>query len=124
MERATFDDLVRLKLRQEKRREDSIELEVSSLGKTLQFTAPSRDQQLDFVGEVRKSGDISGSYDAYRRLVYDCCPALHNTELHSKLGVVDPYDVVDKLFGPVEVMGLGDRIADAYMSAIADDVKN
>ncbi len=124
MARATFDDLIRLKLRQEQRRESSIDLDIASLGKTLQFIAPSRDQQLDFVSEVRKFGDISGSYDAYRKLVYDCCPALHDTKLHAELGVVDPYDAVDKLFAPVEVMNIGDHIADAYMSAIADDVKN
>ena len=123
MEKATFDDLIRLKLRRDEQREKPIEIEVESLGKTLTFTAPTRDQQLDFIGEVRNGGDINGAYGAYRKLVYDCCPDLHNTKLHADLGVIDPYDVIDTLFTPVEVMAIGDKLADNFMS-VAAEIKN
>ena len=123
MEKATFDDLIRLKLRKDEQKEKPVEILVESLGKNLVFTSPTRDQQLDFIGEVRKAGDINNSYAAYRKLVYDCCPMLHDTKLHEKLGIVDPYDSVDVLFSPVEVMEIGDDIADAFMSA-AKDIKN
>ena len=123
-ERATFDDLIRLKLRREEQRGNSVEIMIESLGKPLLFVAPSRDQQLDFIGTVRKSADFSGSYEAYRCLVYDCCPALHSKELHTEFNVEDPYDIIDKLFGPIEVMHIGDELADRFMMALPDDVKN
>ena len=28
------------------------------------------------------------------QLIYDCCPALQDPELHTALGVTDPYDVI------------------------------
>ncbi len=123
-ERATFEDLIRLKLRREEQREHPVDIMVESLGKSLTFTAPTRDQQLSFIGEVRGAGDINGSYEAYRSLVYDCCPTLHSAKLHTELGVEDPYDVVDKLFGPVEVMNIGDQLAEHFMKALPDTVKN
>ena len=123
MEKATFDDLIRLKLRRDEQREKPIEIEVKSLGKTLVFTAPKNAQQLDFLGEIRKAITIDGGYAAYRKLIYDCCPALHDTKLHGEIGVVDPYDTVDKLFLPVEVMSIGDELTDKSMTAEAE-IKN
>ena len=123
MEKATFDDLIRLKLRREEQREKPIELMVESLGKTLTFTAPTRDQQLDFIGEVHKTGNIENAYAAYKKLVYDCCGVLHDTKLHNEIGAVDPYDTVDILFSPVEVMAIGDKLADEFMS-VAAEIKN
>ena len=122
--KAAFDDLIRLKLRREERQEQPTDIFVKSLGKTMQFIAPTHDQQLDFIAAVRRAGNINGSYDAYRCLVYDCCPMLHDDKLHAELGVVEPYDIIDKLFGPIEVMEIGDTIADMYMASLADDVKN
>lgn len=121
--KATFDDLIRLKLRREERMEQLVDLPVESLGKTLQFKAPTRDEQLDFIEGVRRSGGVNGSYDAYRQLVYSCCPMLHDSELHKELGVTDPCDTVDKLFGPVEVMSIGDKLAEKFM-AMGTDIKN
>lgn len=123
MEKATFDDLIRLKLRREEQREKPIELMVESLGKTLTFTAPTRDQQLDFIGGVRNDGDIGNAYTAYKKLVYDCCGVLHDAKLHNEIGAVDPYDTVDILFSPVEVMAIGDKLADEFMS-VAAEIKN
>lgn len=66
---------------------------------------------------------IEKAYPAYRQLVYDCCPLLHDVNLHSELGVIDPYDAVDKLFTPLEVMEIGDRLAESF-SALESDLKN
>ena len=122
-EKATFDDLIRLKLRREEQREKPIEIPVEALGKTLMFKAPSRDEQLNFIGEVRNGKDIDNVEAAYRKLIYNCCPMLHDAKLQGELGAVDPYDTVKILFSPVEVMDIGDKIADMFMT-IAKDIKN
>lgn len=123
MEKATFDDLIRLKLCRDEQREKPIEIEVESLGKTLVFKAPTRDQQLDFIDGVKRAGNASNAYEVYCKLIYDCCPDLHNIKLHADLGVIDPYDAVDVLFSPIEVMAIGDKIADKFMS-VAAEIKN
>ena len=40
------------------------------------------------------------------QLIYDCCPALQDTELHTALGVTDPYDVIWVLMDVREVNSL------------------
>jgi len=122
IEKATFDDLIRLKLRREEQREKPIEIQVESLGKTLVFKFPSNDQQLDLIADIQKLG-AGNTYEAYRKFVYDCCPMLHDTKLHEELGVVDPYDVMNVLFLPSEVLNIGDEIA-AKTITIREDIKN
>lgn len=124
MEKATFDDIIKLKLRRDKASEKKIDLPIESLGKTLTFVSPEKDVQLDFLNDIRKSDSLSGAYDAYRAFVYACCPMLHSSELQKELDVIDPPDTVDRLFSPVEVYNLGDRLADEFMGAVTDDIKN
>lgn len=124
MEKASFDDIVRLKLRREKANTKTVDIPIASLGKTLTFTSPSKDVQLDFISDVRSGGSLSVAYDAYRAFVYACCPILHDANLQNELGVVDPSDTVDKLFAPMEVYNIGDRLADEFMGPLKDDIKN
>ena len=123
MEKATFDDLIRLKLRRAEQRETPIEIKVESLGKALIFIAPNKDQQLDFISGLRSAGSISNAYEPYRKFVYDCCPALHDPKLHDELGAVDPYDAIDILFPPKEVIDIGDAIADKFLT-VTSEIKN
>ena len=126
MEHALIDDLIRLKLRRDEAAAKPIEINIASLGKAMTFIMPTRDQQLDFIGAIRGSAGgnfIEKAYPAYRQLVYDCCPLLHDVNLHSELEVIDPYDAVDKLFMPLEVMEIGDRLAESF-SALESDLKN
>lgn len=123
MERATFDDILRLKLRREALQTETAEIEIPSLGKTLTFHAPTRDQQLDFIDKARQGGgDIAASYPAYRQLIYDSCEMLHSDAVQEG-NSGDPRDIVDQLFTPVEAMELGDKIADRFMT-VGKDIKN
>lgn len=40
------------------------------------------------------------------QLIYDCCPALQDPEMHTALGVTDPYDVIWVLMDVREVNSL------------------
>ena len=44
------------------------------------------------------------------QLIYECCPALQDPELHKALGVTDPYDTVWTLMQPYEVDQLGGKL--------------
>lgn len=123
MNKVTFDDILKLKLRREEQQSETLDIEIPALGKALEFKSPSCVSQLDFISEVRTAGNIENSYDAYRRLVYDCCPALHNDALHDDLNVKDPYDIIDMLFTPIEVIEIGDRICDRFFK-VTGEIKN
>ena len=123
METATFEDLLRLKLRKEEQSSEAVEFPIASIGKNLRFHAPTSVQQLDFIDAARKSGDISGCYPAYKQLVYDCCDMLHTAELQNQCDCKEPTDIVDKLFTPLELIELGDRLTDRFFR-LGDAVKN
>ena len=116
METATFEDLLKLKLRKEEQSSEAVEFPIASLGKMLRFHAPTSVQQLDFIDAARKSGDISGCYPAYKQLVYDCCDMLHTAELQNQCDCKEPTDIVDKLaaLGEAERQFL-DAVRDIYM---------
>lgn len=123
MERATLDDIIRLKLRNDEQAKDSIDIEIESIGKTMQFKAPTRDQQLDFISAAKSGKDISGSYPAFRQFVYDCCPILHSEEIQNQLAPAEPSEIVDKLFTPLEVIDLGDQLVEKFLK-VGADIKN
>lgn len=123
METATFEDLLKLKLRKEERSSEFLEIPIKPLGKALRFHAPTNDQQLDFIDAVRKSEDFSGCCPAYKQLVYDCCDMLHASELQNQCDCKEPTDIVDKLFTPLELIELGDKLSDRFFR-LGDAVKN
>ena len=62
------------------------------------------------------------------QLIYDCCPALQDPELHTALGVTDPYDVIWALMDVQEVNALA-AVLFTWLGLIAgvedeDPVKN
>ena len=54
------------------------------------------------------------------QLIYDCCPALQDPELHTALGVTDPYDVIWALMDVREVNELAASLF-AWLGLIAGD---
>ena len=54
------------------------------------------------------------------QLIYDCCPALQDTELHTALGVTDPYDVIWALMDVQEVNALA-AVLFTWLGLIAGD---
>lgn len=55
--------------------------------------------------------------------MYDCCDMLHSSELQNQLDCKEPIDIVDKLFTPLELIELGDRLTDRFFR-LGDAVKN
>ena len=54
------------------------------------------------------------------QVIYDCCPALQDPELHKALGVTDPYDTVWALMDVRDVNVLSAAVF-AWLGLIAGD---
>ena len=91
--------------------------------KVIQFKVGG--QLLDFV-KIGHTAQLD-AYEAFlaareqpAQLIYDCCPALQDTELHTALGVTDPYDVIWALMDVREVNELAASLF-AWLGLIAGD---
>ena len=73
-------------------------------GQLLDFVKLGHTAQLDAYEAFLAARDQpSQMLDVGAQLIYDCCPALQDTELHTALGVTDPYDVIWVLMDVREV---------------------
>ena len=79
-------------------------------------------QLLDFVNEafLAARDQPAQMLNIGAQLIYDCCPALQDTELHTALGVTDPYDVIWVLMDVREVNALAASLF-AWLGLIAGD---
>lgn len=111
IKRATFDDLIARKIQKEKDQLRTKEIYVTSIGASLLFKNPSDNDLLDLLDDIG-NGDTAKTVCAYKKLIYQTCPQLQDTKLHEELEVVDPYDIVDKLFDIVEVMSIGEELVE------------
>lgn len=57
------------------------------------------------------------------QVIYDCCPALQDTELHAALGVTDPYDTVWALMDVSEINRLASKLFEWLGLLPADKAK-
>lgn len=74
------------------------------------FVKPGQGEQLaiyEAMSEAAGPGDLLALSTS---LIYDCCPALQDTELHAALGVTDPYDAVRRLLDVREIDVLGGEL--------------
>ena len=71
-------------------------------GEELDFVQPGVDVKLSYA-EALNSGDTAALLRSCANVIYDCCPALQEPELHAALGVTDPYDTVWALMDVAEV---------------------
>lgn len=94
-----------LSARAEKRKADKAKVKQFEVGgQMLDFVKIGHTAQLDaYEAFLEAREKPSQMLDVGAQLIYDCCPALQDTELHTVLGVTDPYDVVWVLMDVREV---------------------
>lgn len=110
--KATFKDLLARKLQKEQDQVKVKDIYVSSMDATLTFTKPSDDQILDVIDLYGDGADTRKVIEAFKPLIYNCCPMLQDTELHKELGVADPFDTVDALFDLADKIEIGEQLMD------------
>lgn len=90
-------------------------------GQLLDFVKIGHTAQLDAYEAFLAARDQpSQMLDVGAQLIYDCCPALQDPELHTALGVTDPYDVIWVLMDVREVNALAAALF-AWLGLIAGD---
>ena len=73
-------------------------------GQLLDFVKIGHTAQLDAYEAFLAARDQPAQMlNIVAQLIYDCCPALQDPELHTALGVTDPYDVIWMLMDVREV---------------------
>ncbi len=126
IKKATFKDLVAKKLQRDEDKFKTKDIYVQSLDSTLTFKKPDDDlilETIDAIGEDRTN--TKSIVEAFKKLIYQCCDMLQDTELHKELEVQDPFDTVSKIFDVMEIMDLGDKLSDfVNINGKIDDIKN
>lgn len=111
----TLDDLIAKKIQRDKDKFKVKEIHISGTGKAMFFKKISERKMLDMLDRLEMKEDsttptTSSAYDVFTKLIYESCDALHDTKLHEKLEIVDPYDTVEKIFTYNEVLDIGSQL--------------
>lgn len=123
--KATFEDLIKRKLQKEKDQNRTKDIYVPSMDRTLVFKKPKDNVLLDVIDEMGDMNVMSKVIEGYKKLIYLCCDMLQDTELHEKLEIVDPFEVVDKIFDLKDITEIGEQLMDLVnVSDKAEEVKN
>ena len=117
-----------------------IEIEVEGMDGTVTFTRPSQNDLLVYKSknanaiktEEGKNGkaqvaemDFVLMTEAAVALIYNSCTFLHDENLQKSLEVVDPYDIVTKVFGTDRTMDIANKISAAFSDEeVVEKIKN
>ena len=117
-----------------------MEIEVEGMNGTVTFTRPSQNDLLIYMSknanaiktEEGKNGkaqvaemDFVLMADAAVELVYNACSFLQDDNLQKTLGVVDPFDVVTKVFSPDMAIDIAKQISEEFSGEeVVEKIKN
>lgn len=110
--KATFNDLLKKKIKKEEDQLKTKDILVASMDAYLTFKTPSDSLTLDVIDDIQDGKDTAKMVKGFEKLIYQCCDQLQDPELHKELGVVDPLDTVDILFDLGEKMAIGEQLMD------------
>lgn len=123
--KATFKDLLAKKIQKEESEMRFKDIYVSSMDATLTFKKPSDDLICDMIDELKDEENTRKLVEVYKKLIYQCCPMLQDTELHKELEVVDPLDTVSKIFDLKDIMEIGEKLEDLIdIGTKVEEIKN
>ena len=124
--RVTFDELLQKKLRNDARKEETFEIEVFD-GKTMLFRRPSEGRLFEIIDSFESCNTTKKADELICQIIYECCQELHDSQLHQKLGIDDPDDIVPALFSYEERTSIGEKLTKEFQIASnegIDAVKN
>lgn len=133
--KVTLDEFIAKATKRYQDRKTNMEIDVEGIG-TLTFTRPSENKLLKYMSEVASavvtdkdgnqvSQDLNMMVNASKNLIYATCSFLNNTELQKSLEVVDPLDIVTKVFGVTKAIEISGKISTEFIDAeIQSKIKN
>ena len=109
---ATISDLIAQKMQKEEKQNETLEITVGNMEKPLVFRKLNDKELIEFMGLISDADDMEKNIKAIDTLIYNCCPALQDTELHNQLDVNDPEDIPSMLWTVAERIALSDELSD------------
>jgi len=124
IKKLTFDDIIAKKMAKDAKLNETIDIEVPSMGGMLTFNYPSEDikmETMDILGEkTEKEGLRACDY-----IIYNCCPMLKNPELHKQMECLDPKEIVSKFLDIEERVEIGQKLFKfSGLMKMSEEVKN
>lgn len=117
----TLKDLLSKKEEINNRKKETKEIYISSLGGTITVKKPDRQLCIDALEMPDDKGDMFLVYESV------ISPNLKDIQLHKEYGVVEPFEIVEKIFEPGEITSLAQELVKmaGYGNAvkIVDDIK-
>ena len=98
------------------------EIYVSNLDGNIVLHKGSVAKVIDLMDSIENADSIKEGYEFQKQLIYMHCPIMHDKQLQDEYGCVEPYDIVDKLFGDNvgDVAKAAEEILNFY--GLADEV--
>lgn len=128
--KVTLEQLIKKKLEKDGKVSATKDIYIESLGGCITFSNPTDTMRVEY-SEKTKSGSYVDMVAAMSKLIYDCCPTLHSSELQKEIGADYPYDTVKLIFDVEEITELGvklikffDEDEDNEKESAEDTVKN
>lgn len=120
--KVSLEQLIKKKLEKDGKKNATKEIYVESLEGYITVTNPSDSQRIEFADKT-KSGSYVDMMEAYEKLIYDCCPMLHSSELQKEIEVDYPYDTVKAIFDTDEIADIGVKVLNFFEEESDPDEK-
>ena len=114
-QKVSLEQLIKKKLEKDGKKNATKEIYVETLNGSITVTNPSDSQRIEFADKT-KSGSYVDMMEAYEKLIYDCCPMLHSSELQKEIEVDYPYDTVKAIFDTDEIADIGVKVLNFFES--------
>jgi len=125
VQKATFKDLLNKKIQKEQNQFKAKDINVTSMDRALTFIKPKDDVLLDVIDEMGEGKSTGEMVQAFKTLIYHCCPMLQDSELHTQLEVLDPLDTVQAIFDLSDIIEIGEQLMELVnINAKVEEIKN
>lgn len=136
----TLEDFTRKAIAKFENRKMVIDIEIKSFGGTLTFTRPTENMLLEYSNDnanaVKTKENAEGKHEviamdmplmlqASKKLLYNTCSFLRDSELQKSLNIMDPYDIVTQVFGIDETIELAGNVVSEFKdNKVEETIKN
>lgn len=120
----SLEQFINKKLARDKKKGKTIDICIDGNDTYMTFTMPTDADHAECVEGASES--YEKGLEASVKMIYDCCPMLHNNEAMERAGVEYPYDIVRKTFNNVEITRISNQLIAFYSGEDdgEDKVKN
>ena len=124
IKRLTFKDIIAKKTLLERNKKEFRDIYCPSLEGNLLFKLPSDEEILDLMDGIDEK-DTRQVYEKAKKLIYTNCEALKSKELHEAFEIVDPFDIVSKIFSMGQVLKIFEKLTEHLdLDEFSEQIKN